>query len=183
MMKKENILFLDVLIRYAVIAASIFVIPLFYFALKTPTTQVLYFIMHFFYNVNVNGNILTFFISGNLFNVEIIDACVAGSAFFLLLILNLSTKGISFIKRVYLFLFDALILFLVNIIRLMVIIPLYLQESAFFPIAHQIFWYGLSIIFVIVIWLFGTRVFRIREIPVYSDVCWLIGKSKKAQRA
>jgi hypothetical protein len=63
----------------------------------------------------------------------------------------------------------------------MVIIPLYLQESAFFPIAHQIFWYGLSILFVIIIWLFGAWVFRIREIPVYSDVFWIIRKNKKAQ--
>jgi len=182
MMKKDSIRALyNVLLRYGLIIFSVFLIPLFYILLKPLTVNSLYFITHFFYNVAVNESVLTFFISGTSFNIEIIDACVAGSAFFLLLILNLSTKGIGLVKRIYLFFFDALLLFLVNLVRLMVIIPLYLQESAFFPIAHQIFWYGLSILFVIIIWLFGAWVFRIREIPVYSDVFWIIRKNKKAQ--
>jgi exosortase/archaeosortase family protein len=177
--KKNEVL--GLILRYGLIFLSVFLIPLFYVILKPLTVYCLYFIMQFFYKVGVNGNILGFFVSGNLFNVEIIDACVAGSAFFLLLILNLSTKNLGVLKRIWLFLFEAALLFLFNLIRLLVIIPLYLNGSALFPIVHELFWYVLSIAFVVLIWLFGAWVFRIREIPVYSDICWIIRKSKKVQ--
>ena len=182
MMKKDiEVRILDILVRYFLIIISVFVLPLFYAPLKFLTIYSLYFIMQFFYKITVDGNVLSFLISGKVLNVEIIDACVAGSAFFLLLILNLATRSITFIKRIYLFFLDIFLLFLANIIRLIIIIPLYLNGSAFFPIAHKIFWYELSVIFVILIWLFGTWVFRIREVPVYSDVLLVLRKRKKAQ--
>jgi hypothetical protein len=171
MKKVMTIMIWDLILRYFLIGMSILVIPLFYIVLKPLTISFLSFLLSLFYNVRVQGNFLFFSSFSN--SIEIIDACVAGSAFFLLLILNLSTREIGILKRIGLFIFEASLLFLFNISRLLVIIPLYLNGSTLFPIIHQVFWYGLSILFVILIWLFGALVFRIRKIPVYSDIMLL----------
>lgn len=166
--------------RYLLITASIFTIPIFYTILKPATVWFLSFILKLFYNISVQGNFL-FFPSFNA-SIEIINACVAGSAFFLLLILNLSTRKIGILKRIFLFVFESILLFLFNVVRLLIIVPLYLNGSSSFQIVHQIFWYGLSLLLIILIWLFGAWVFRIREVPVYSDIVWILGKKTARTR-
>jgi exosortase/archaeosortase family protein len=165
----------DITLRYILVIATIFILPLFYIIFKPLTLWFTYFILHFFYNVQVSGANLVF----SNATIEIIDACVAGSAFFLLLVLNLVTREIKIAKRIYLFLFQALILLLLNVLRLVILIPMFLQNSASFDITHKLFWYVLSTIFVVLIWLFGAWLFKIKTIPAYSDVIFLLRSKSK----
>jgi hypothetical protein len=56
---------------------------------------------------------------------------------------------------------------------------MFLNNSAWFDITHKLFWFVLSIIFVALIWILTIKVFRIREVPVYSDVAFILKKIKK----
>jgi len=175
MTKKENTWILDILVRYVLSGLCFFIIPVFYFVFKPITIWLVSLILGIFYSVSVQGNVLLF--SGNM-SVEIIDACIAGSAYFLLLILNLLTREINILKRIGLFLFCFLSLFFLNVVRLLILIPLFLNNSSNFDFAHKLFWFVLSIVFVVLIWILGTLIFRIKKIPVYSDVIKIIEQAR-----
>lgn len=174
MVKIEDFWILDILIRYVLAGLSLFSIPLFYLIFKPLTVWLVWFFLGIFYPVSINGNFLIF----NQASVEIIDACIAGSAYFLLLILNLLTREIKILKRISIFLFCFLSLFLLNVIRLLILIPLFLNNSVWFDLTHKIFWFGLSVVFVALIWFLAIRIFRISKVPVYSDVAFIWSKMK-----
>ncbi len=163
-MDKKGIWFL--IIRYALIIGAIFLIPLSYTILRPVTTQLSYVLISIFYDARISWN----FIYLHGMSIEIIDACVAGIAYFLLLVLNLSTRLIGTWKRILVFLFTSIISLIVNVLRIFLMSILLLEQSTWFDPAHMIFWYALSIVFVFLIWILAIRVFRIKEIPVYSDI-------------
>ena len=41
---------------------------------------------------------------------------------------------------------------------------------SFFDITHKVFWYFISTIFVVGIWFIEIKIFKIKEIPFYSDL-------------
>jgi len=176
-MKKENLWILDIIIRYVLVALSFLIIPIFYIIFKPLTVGLVGLIMGIFYNVQVQGNIL-FFSRFNAY-IEIVDACVAGSAYFLLFLLNLLTREIKVLKRIYALLFSFACLFLINILRIVVIIPMFLSNSSWFDFTHKFFWFVLSVVFVALIWILTIRVFRISKVPVYSDVAFICSKKER----
>ena len=126
-----------------------------------------------FYPSLVSGS----FILINQLPINIIPACVAISAYVLLLILNLTTPmGLK--KRFYTLIFSLFALLLLNITRIIILIILLMNSTSNFEFIHKIFWYGLSIIFVILIWFLTTYLFKIRNIPIYTDIKQLI-KTKR----
>lgn len=174
MVKRGNFLVWDILIRYVLAALSFLIIPVFYLIFKILTVGLTGWIIDIFYNVQINGDILFFPVFNS--SIEIIDACVAGSAYFLLFLLNILTRDIKIIKRIYVLLFSFACLFLINILRLVLIIPLFLNNFAWFDFTHKFFWFVLSIVFVVLIWILSIKIFRIRGIPVYSDVKRILRK-------
>ena len=46
-----------------------------------------------------------------------------------------------------------------------------------FDITHKIFWYSLSILFVVGIWFLEVKLFKIKSIPFYSDIISVYKKS------
>jgi len=100
---------------------------------------------------------------------SIIPACIAGSAYYLLLILNLSTpmskkqriKSILFLMSSFLFL---------NILRIFGFALLYANKGLeLFNIAHIAFWYFGSTILIILLWFTNVMLFNIKNIPIYTD--------------
>ena len=73
-------------------------------------------------------------------------------------------------------LFSFAFLLVVNILRIFLLIMIYIKGYYFFDITHKLFWYLISIIFVIGIWFTEVRLFRIKEIPFYSDIKFLYKK-------
>ena len=103
------------------------------------------------------------------FYAEIISACVAGAAYYLLLILNLSTpmKLKTRIKSILFLIFTFLVL---NIIRIAIFTILLTTGFEYFDLVHMAVWYFGSTILVVLIWFVNVWLFKIKEIPVYSDV-------------
>lgn len=122
----------------------------------------------------------TFQIS-NKFFIEIINACIAGSAYYLLFILNFSIPNIKLKKRIKMLLFSFGFFLALNILRIFIFSLLFIYSSQnFFNITHKLFWYFGATIFVVLIWFAEVKAFKIKEIPVYSDINSLIKlKNKK----
>ena len=92
--------------------------------------------------------------------IEIIPACVAGSAFYLLLILILSTADTKPETRTRAVITAIVTLFILNIIRILILIPM--AGSVHFETAHWIFWHIISTIFVVVIWIGVVKIYKIK---------------------
>jgi len=101
--------------------------------------------------------------------IEIIPACVAGSAYLLLLILNLFVP-MKLKKRIFSIFFSFLLLFIINIIRIVGFSILLVNDFKFFFITHKLSWYVLSTILVVGIWFLIIKIFKIKEIPIVSDI-------------
>jgi exosortase/archaeosortase family protein len=103
------------------------------------------------------------------FYAEIISACVAGAAYYLLLILNLSTP-MKLQTRIKSVLFLMLTFLVLNIIRIVIFTILLTTGYEYFDLAHKAVWYFGSTILVVLIWFVNVWLFKIKDIPVYSDV-------------
>ena len=165
----------NILIRYLIMV--LVAIPnfwLFYLVFTPLTIYPVYFIMNFFFDSILIGNVI---IINNEIPIEIIKACIAGSAYYLLLVLNLSTPKINLEKRIkMIFLaFSSLLAF--NIFRIVLLSTIFLEGFSIFVIAHQFFWYFISTIFVVLIWFSEVKIFRIKEMPFYSDFKFLYKNS------
>ncbi|MBI2628578.1 pacearchaeosortase [Candidatus Pacearchaeota archaeon] len=137
-----------------------------YFILTPLTIYPVYWILDLFYKVIFNPFSKTIFIGK--YQIELINACIAGAAYYLLLILNLSTK-MNARKRIYSLIYSILALLILNILRVIILSVLFVNDFLFFDFTHKVFWYALSIVFVIAIWFSSVYLFRIRNIPIYSD--------------
>ena len=175
-MKRDAQKIIDVIIRYSILLViGILGTPFFYSIFTFLTIEPVYLLLNIFFNPSLISNII---IINNL-PIEIIGACVAGSAYYLLLILNLSMPRIKLGKRIMLLLFSFSLLLILNILRIFLLSVLYVSQFSLFDIAHKLFWYIGSIVFVVGIWFLSVWIFKIKEIPFYSDIKSLLNKKKK----
>jgi exosortase/archaeosortase family protein len=156
------------------VLAGIF-LNVFYVIFRPLTVYPVYFLLNIFYKASVSGNI----ISANGVQIEIVNACIAGSAFFLLLILNFSTPKIRWKKRLLILIYDFAVLLIINIIRIFVLSILLANQSVFFYAVHLILWHAVSILLVFLIWILTLRIFKIKKIPFVSDLSSLCHTKKK----
>jgi exosortase/archaeosortase family protein len=179
-MKKDSLI-LDFSVRYLVlILVAIQGLWIFYFVFTPLTAYPVYWLLDLFYDA--------FLISGYIIMVnqsipiELIEACIAGAAYYLLLILNLTTRGIKLEKRVKMIAFAFSSFLVINILRIFVLSIIAISGSSFFDITHKLFWYALSTIFIVAIWFAEVRIFKIKEIPFYSDLKFLYKKTGMNKR-
>ena len=125
-----------------------------------------YFVLSMFYDALLIGDMI---LIGN-YHIEIIGACVASSAYYFLLVLNLSTSGIKPLLRTKMILYSFGIFLLINVARIIVLSIMYVNDSPFFDITHKILWYAGSTIIVVGIWFFQVRSFKVKGIPFYTDL-------------
>ena len=162
-MKKKEIS--GLFLRYLLLVILGIFLSFFYKIFFPLTIWPVYFLLNLFYDVSVLGNVLS--VAG--LKIELISACIAGSAYYLLLILNLTTE-IKARKRIHSLLFSFSSLLILNILRIFFLSILYIENSAFFNFTHKLFWYAFSILFVVAIWFLAIKLFKIKKIPVYSDL-------------
>ncbi len=161
----------DILIRYSIIFLSAFQnLYLFYLIFTPLTVYPVHFVLSLFFDTVLAKNII---IVNNQFAIELVEACIAGSAYYLLLILNLSTPKIEFKKRIRMILISFAALLALNVLRIVFLSLLFVSGSVWFDFTHKLFWYSLSVAFVIVIWFSEVKIFKIKEIPAYSDIKFL----------
>lgn len=168
-MKKKNMKIWSIFLRYAILILIAVPNLWIFYAIFTPLTLYpSYFIMKIFFSAtSFSGT--TLFIDGKI-PIELIKACIAGAAYYLLLIFNLSIPGIKIKKRISMILFSSLALLTLNIFRIVALVFVFVSGDSLFDLAHEIFWYALSTIFVVGIWFAEVKIYKIKEIPVYSDI-------------
>lgn len=163
--------FMDIFARYLIlIIAAIPSFWIFYLIFTPLTIYPVFLILNLFFDSILIKNII---IINNEIPIEIIKACIAGSAYYLLLVLNLSTPKINLQKRLKMIFFAFSALLIMNVARIILLSVIFLEGFPFFVLAHQLFWYFLSTIFVVAIWFSEVKIFKIKEIPFYSDLKFL----------
>jgi len=173
-MKFESKKTLNLLLRYALlILIAFFGLNLFYTVFLPLTKYSVYYFLQIFFEPIMVGDTLQF----GQKTIEIIGACVAGSAYSFLLLLNLGTPNIKLPLRMKMILFSFGIFLIVNIARIIILSLMYLNDSPSFDALHKILWYFGSTILVVLIWFLQIKIFEIEKIPFYSDLKSLYQKS------
>ena len=150
---------------------------LFYFIFTPLTIYPVNSILSLFCNSHLIGNQITI----NNFQIELVDACIAGSAYYLLLLLNLSIP-MNLKKRIYSIAFSFLIFLAINILRISVFTILLVNSFEYFDVTHKIFWYFLSGVIVFLVWFITIKTFKIKEIPFYNDIKFFTSQINKKQK-
>lgn len=119
----------------------------------------------------------------NNINLEFVKACVATSAYYLLALLILTTKDIGLKNSIKMFLIGSLLIFIMNILRITLLIIMVLNLGLdWFNAIHLTFWYIVSSLYVFLVWIFLIRLYKVKNIPVFSDLVYLtkiIARKKK----
>lgn len=155
-----------IIIRYLSLLALIFSLPIIYKILFPLTLYPSAFLLGLFYNISINKDII---ILDSRSFIQIIPACIAGSAYLFLLILNLSTS-MNVRTRINSIMLSFTILLILNILRIVILSILYHNNFVYFDFTHKLFWYILSTIFIISIWFYIIKLFSIKNIPFYTDL-------------
>ena len=178
-MKESEINLKSLFARY-IIALVLFLLISYVYLILTPITLFSsVFLLETFYDVDVYYLENLFVINDNIF--ELVPACVAGSAFILLISLNLLTP-MSKKNRVNSLIFLVLSLFVLNVIRISVFASLYIQNFTYFDFTHYAFWYFGSTALVVILWFTSVYIFKIKDIPLYTDIKLLIEEIKSNKK-
>lgn len=173
--KEDNPRIFLILLRYlCILLIAIPNIYIFYLIFTPLTIYPINSILSVFYPTHLNGTLLVV----NNFPISIIPACIAGSAYYLLFLLNFSIP-LPAKKRVYSLIFSLSSFLLLNILRISVFSVLLVNSFKYFDVTHKIFWYILSGIFVFLIWILTIKLFKIKEIPFYTDVKFIYKLTKR----
>jgi exosortase/archaeosortase family protein len=165
----------DFAIRYLILVLIAFPGLVLFYKIFTPLTiYPSYWIFSIFFNTSIYSNII---LLNSATVIEIVPACIMGSAYYLLLILNLSIPDINLKKRLTMILTSFAALLIVNVIRIVILGSLYNFNSILGDPLHTFFWYFLSIFFVVGIWFAQVKIFKIKGIPFYTDLKFLFGHS------
>ena len=173
-MNKTAKQFRDIIIRYTILILS--ALPnlyLFYFIFTPLTVYPVYFLLSLFFEPSLMGNIILI----NNIPIELIKACISGSAYYLLFILHLSIPNIKIKKRMKMILLAFASLLILNILRIFFLSLMLITDSIWFGITHMFFWYVLSVVFVLGIWFLEVKFFRIKQTPFYSDLKFMYKNS------
>jgi exosortase/archaeosortase family protein len=167
---------LDMAIRYVLLIVVAFPNLYIFYKIFTPlTTWGVYYLLKIFFDVSLSLATISFNVS--CLTIELIPACIAGSAYYLLTILNFSTPNLSIKKRFYVLFSSYFSFFILNVIRIFILSILLLNSSSFFDFSHKVSWYVISTLMVVIIWFAEVKIFNIESIPVYSDIKSLLIKS------
>ncbi len=165
---------IDLMSRYLILVlVAIPNLYIFYFIFSAVTIYPSYFLLSLFYDVSLIENKIVF---GNI-SIVLIDACIAGSAYYLLTILNLTTPGIKLNKRANMIALSFISFLIINILRIFFLSFLFIESFPSFNFIHKFLWYFGSTFLVIIIWFAEVKLFNLKEIPVYSDLKTLYKKS------
>jgi exosortase/archaeosortase family protein len=66
-------------------------------------------------------------------------------------------------------------IFTMNLLRILTLILVYLNLGKnYFDSLHLLMWHLVSTLFVVLVWIFLTSNFRVKNIPLLSDIRWLL---------
>lgn len=163
-MKKE---LEDIIIRYTILVGiAAFGIPVIYKIFTPLTLYPVFFLLKIIGQTTLHAPAIIIFQG---LKIEIIPACVAGAAYFLLLVLNIATP-LEYKKRIKGLLFLLGGFLIINILRIVFLSILALQQSQLFEIVHKTSWYFGSTLMLLLLWSAHVYLLKIKEVPLYTDV-------------
>jgi len=165
-MKRDDVNITHIFIRYLILVILGLLFPLLYAVFLPLTLYPVYFILSLFYSVKLFAN-NTLFVEGTF--ITLISACIAASAYYLLLILNFSTP-INIKKRAKSIAFLIVSFLVLNVIRIVAFSVLAVNSFSYFDIAHKAVWYIGATLLVVILWFVNIYLFNINNTPVYSDI-------------
>lgn len=172
--RAENKKICYLIIRYLVLFFSALgSLWIFYFIFTPLTVYPVFFLLKLIFSANLSGTVIIF----NGVAINLIKSCIAGAAYYLLLILNLTTP-MQVKKRILAILFSFSLFLMINIIRIFLFSLLLSNSFSLFNLTHLIVWYGLSSLIVLAVWIAEIKIFSIKEIPAYTDLKFLYIKIK-----
>jgi exosortase/archaeosortase len=139
---------------------------LFYLIFTPLTAYSFYFLIKIFYQEAIIQNVDIIF---NNVRIELVEACIAGAAYFMLYILNFTTP-MSVRKRIYSVLFSFSLFFVINVLRIFIFALLFANNFSLFNILHMLVWYFISGFIVFFVWIITIKRFNIKNIPVRDDI-------------
>jgi len=169
----------DIILRYLILLTLAFSnLYLFYLIFTPLTVYPVFWILDLISGSSLLGNTIVF--KGNY--IELIPACIAGAAYYLLFILNLTTP-MSLDKRIKSLIFINFTFLLLNIARIILFAVLLISGYQYFNFAHTLVWYFGSTVLVVIVWFVNVKFFNISSIPVYTDLANLYKlRIKKTKR-
>lgn len=127
-------------------------------------------ILNLFYSSTILNNSIYFQDKA----VEFVPACIALTAYSLLFLLIILTKDISLKNSIKMFLFGSLLIFVMNIIRIEILLFLLIKNNYnLFEQVHLLFWNFVSGLYVAFVWIVLIKKYNVKSIPIYSDVKYL----------
>ncbi len=151
---------------------------LFYIVFTPITLYPVYGLVKLMTPAALSGTML--YLEGYAFNF--VDACAAASAYLLLSFLILLTMDISWKKRIAMFVAGSGLIWAFNILRILLLFVILLNYGlSAFAAVHMFIWKFLASVYVFLVWVFIIRAFKIKTIPVYSDLKYLMGKIRKKE--
>ena len=123
----------------------------------TPITVNLSYITLLYYNPILAADVIV--IHGIPFSF--IEACIATSAYYLIILLTLLTKDITLKQRIKLIFIGSLLILLMNLFRIFLLIFVTINYGFYwFEIIHLAFWKFLSGIYVALVWILLVRYYK-----------------------
>mgnify|MGYP001579555459 CR=1 FL=1 len=161
-------------IRYLFLLLLGLNIGLVYFIITPLTVYPAFYAFDWLYGATLYaGNVIGF----KGYFAHIVEACVAGSAYYFLLILNLTTP-MSVIQRVKSIAFLIVSFYLLNVARIIIFGTLFYKGYTYFDFTHLWTWYLGSTVLVVALWFSNVYFFKIKSIPIYTDIQGLLKESK-----
>ena len=171
-MNKDSKTILDVSARYLLIfLLGLGNLAVFYWVFTNPTVFFSRLILSFFGEAISIDEFIIF--KDTLF--EVARACVAGSAYYLLFILSMAIP-LNLIKRLKLIVYCFGIFFIVNVAR--IVFMALIVGHTYFNEIHIFTWNVFSTLFVVFIWFSAVKIFKVKSIPIYSDILSIIPSKK-----
>jgi len=169
-MKKNEVMWIRLLIGLvvALLGSGVLGFSIFYIIFSWWTVRLSSVMFQLFHDsVAAVGNV--FVVENQV--IELIPACVAASAYLLLALLIVLTRGMSFKKGLTLFFVGSVLILVANVIRIEILVALLLKSDVnYFEQLHLFFWKVLASVYVAGVWIFLSKKFKVKEIPVYSDI-------------
>ena len=162
---------LDLPIRYVLAVLVGIFYQIFYWIFSPWTLHSTYWILNLVYNVVLEGNLITF----DSVTFALIPACTAATAYLLLTMLILVTRGIKLLTRIKIWIYGCLLILVFNTLRIFLLIWIYVTFGQnYFDALHLVFWHVISTVVVVLIWIGLTKKYKVKGIPIYSDFKYIL---------
>lgn len=172
--------YLFIFLRYALaVFLGLFNLSFIYLIIAPTTSFSVYLFGNLFLSDFARISAVEFSLGSSL--IKLIPACFAGAAYYLLIILNLTTP-MNLKKRTYSLVFLLVSFFILNVIRIIIFIGLLAYGVSFFDIAHEFTWYFGSTFLVVILWFANVKIFKINSVPFYGDIKNLYNAASKHKR-